>query len=353
MLTLASILVATAAFMGLVVHMTPAWSRSDMFFAVTVDPAFRRTDEARAALRGYRLRAWVHTGLGIALVLAGLRFGLLPLAVAGELWIPLAGFFAFARAHRLVLPYAATPSGVREAALGPRRSPAWATTAAAGPLFLLGLTAFYLALRWQDIPARFPVHWDMEGRANGWSTRSASGVFGPIAVGVLVCAGNLALVRLLGSSARRPFVGGAPAEREAHARRTTTLVSTGVAYFVAVVFSWAGLLPFVGHENGPGVSPAVVAGLVLALLAAVLFASSRGPRSAAVAPGASPPGDRTPDAAWKWGLFYANPDDPALLVEKRAGIGYTVNLAHGKAWALLGLLVLAPLAGVLLLIAAT
>ena len=28
------------------------------------------------------------------------------------------------------------------------------------------------------------------------------------------------------------------------------------------------------------------------------------------------------------GLTYSNPDDPALVVEKLVGIGYTVNVAH-------------------------
>ncbi|KXZ39035.1 Uncharacterized membrane protein [Alkalithermobacter thermoalcaliphilus JW-YL-7 = DSM 7308] len=34
------------------------------------------------------------------------------------------------------------------------------------------------------------------------------------------------------------------------------------------------------------------------------------------------------DDYWKWGLFYYNPDDPSLWIEKRFGIGWTVNFAH-------------------------
>jgi uncharacterized membrane protein len=34
----------------------------------------------------------------------------------------------------------------------------------------------------------------------------------------------------------------------------------------------------------------------------------------------------------KWGLIYYNPDDPALIVEKRIGIGWTLNLGNRWSW---------------------
>jgi len=50
-------------------------------------------------------------------------------------------------------------------------------------------------------------------------------------------------------------------------------------------------------------------------------------------------GRRPPDSAWS-GVFYSNPDDPALFVPKRFGIGYTLNFAHPWAWAVLVLIIL-------------
>jgi uncharacterized membrane protein len=46
-------------------------------------------------------------------------------------------------------------------------------------------------------------------------------------------------------------------------------------------------------------------------------------------------GHRTPDRCWKWGLIYDNPDDPAVIVEKRFGIGYTVNFGRAWSWVLM------------------
>ena len=52
-------------------------------------------------------------------------------------------------------------------------------------------------------------------------------------------------------------------------------------------------------------------------------------------------GDGTPDAGWKGGFLYYNPNDPALLVERRMGIGWTLNMANRWSWLILGAVVLA------------
>jgi uncharacterized membrane protein len=38
------------------------------------------------------------------------------------------------------------------------------------------------------------------------------------------------------------------------------------------------------------------------------------------------------DSLWKLGLFYVNRDDRAILVEKRFGVGYTLNLGRPLVW---------------------
>ena len=72
---------------------------------------------------------------------------------------------------------------------------------------------------------------------------------------------------------------------------------------------------------------------------------------------ASPPADRHPtfavfhddDRYWYGGVFYNNPDDPALFVPKRFGLGWTLNFGHPQAKLfLIGMLLLVLLFGVLL-----
>ncbi|MBS3680978.1 DUF1648 domain-containing protein [Ornithinibacillus massiliensis] len=52
--------------------------------------------------------------------------------------------------------------------------------------------------------------------------------------------------------------------------------------------------------------------------------------------------NRDDDSNWKLGIFYFNTNDPALFLEKRFGIGWTINWARPLAWSImLGIILLA------------
>lgn len=48
-------------------------------------------------------------------------------------------------------------------------------------------------------------------------------------------------------------------------------------------------------------------------------------------------GDGIPDRCWKLGLFYYNPEDPAIIVEKRFGMGQSLNFGNPWAWVFLAI----------------
>jgi uncharacterized membrane protein len=50
-------------------------------------------------------------------------------------------------------------------------------------------------------------------------------------------------------------------------------------------------------------------------------------------------GRRPPDDHWR-GVFYSNPEDPAILVPKRYGIGYTLNFGNPWSWIVLAVMLL-------------
>jgi len=47
---------------------------------------------------------------------------------------------------------------------------------------------------------------------------------------------------------------------------------------------------------------------------------------------------RPPDEEYS-GFLYSNPDNPALFVPKRSGIGYTLNFGNPWSWAVLTLII--------------
>ncbi len=57
---------------------------------------------------------------------------------------------------------------------------------------------------------------------------------------------------------------------------------------------------------------------------------------------------RDDDRYWYRGVFYNNPDDPALFVPKRFGLGWTMNFGHPQAkWVVIGILLLLLVFGVI------
>jgi len=48
-------------------------------------------------------------------------------------------------------------------------------------------------------------------------------------------------------------------------------------------------------------------------------------------------GRRPPEDHWR-GVFYCNAQDPALLVPKRYGLGYTLNFGNPWSWAVLAVI---------------
>jgi uncharacterized membrane protein len=55
--------------------------------------------------------------------------------------------------------------------------------------------------------------------------------------------------------------------------------------------------------------------------------------------------DRDHAEFWRLGLFYYNPKDPALMVPKRSGLGWTFNFGHWLSFVIL-VVILAAIAAV-------
>ena len=221
---------------------------------------------------------------------------------------------AFYRQYKALRPFAVTISGEREVDLTSASEPLpWWAWFGLGPLFILALTSLFLYLNWDSIPARFPIHWGADGRPNGWSMRNIRGVYGPlfIAAPVSVWMLVMGLAGWFGSrrSRTRPVMLGA-------------MIAT--ANFIAGVFAAVAIQPLLRFPIWIIIISSIAFPIGLLLVVVNKF---------------NEPGDSlepTPNECWKSGVIYYNPNDAALFVEKRDGIGYTFNFANRWSWALLG-----------------
>ena len=84
----------------------------------------------------------------------------------------------------------------------------------------------------------------------------------------------------------------------------------------------------------------VLAGLMIigAIALALLLGQSGSRVKAADGEGAEKTLNRDDDKYWKMGMFYVNRDDPSLFVEKRFGIGFTLNFGRPLGWIVLAVI---------------
>jgi len=305
----------------------PRLTRPDLYFAVTVPPGFRDGPNGRVILGRYRMELILFSVLAFTVFVAGTVLIGIGFASAGPMIQIVAGFIAFYRARNRVLPHATQPTMIREAELhlDKRTSPGgW--IAAAGPFVLVAVCAGYL---W--IHGSTPVH--------------------GLIVYVLVMTANLTgltvLLYGLGHWVRPVYSGGPERARERQFRRTVAAIVLGAEYYMVIQASWLSLVPRHHDLIGLGLLPLVLV-LVLVVILVLARLGQGGSRLAAAEKSASTAsavvvGDRTPDRYWKLGVFYFNPDDSAIIVEKRFGLGYSLNFARPTTWGIMALLLIAPL----------
>jgi uncharacterized membrane protein len=349
---------------GLFLHIVPDLWRPDVFFAVTVDPGFRDSQLACGIRRRYRVAIWTATLIAVVLAvvaafaahgdlpaLAALAalvrreaLGAMPLVPPVVLLPSAVGLWAFVRANRSTRPHAAQRPSVVKVELSGRPETRWPMIAAlAAPIASLAVVAGWSLLHWHDLPSRLAVHWSIP-RPDRWVSTT------PAHVALLLCLhaliGLLLAILAWGVlyGSRRVATSGEAAERERRFRaRVVSLVVT--AEYFSVFPAWAALL-----DISPKVMEVWTVGFpatILVLFFRIVLTGQGGSRGLERTHGGVV-GDRTDDHYWAWGLIYFNRADPAFLIEKRFGVGYTFNFGHPFAWALIGLVVAIPLVSRLL-----
>lgn len=307
-------------------QLAPHLTRRDIFFGVTVSRRFREGPFARDVSRRYAVEIWLLALAAAAIVVTSP----MPLVSGGMLLGQTVGAsVAFARAWSTVRPHASAPTTIREAAIGPRDGLPGGVVGQLGPFLILVAATAYIALNWEDIPARFPTHWNLAGRADGWTMKSIPGVFRGLAIGFVACGMFLFTSYAVLNWTRLPRVTGPDGEQYRRVRRINLLAQLGSGYLIAILMAWTTIAMF--SDNAPDLRLPLVIRIAPFALLIVGTLVIRVMRRTAVLEG-PPVGDTTPDSSWILGRLYVNRADPTLFVERRMGLGYTLNLGNPWSW---------------------
>ncbi|HEX3876653.1 MAG TPA: DUF5808 domain-containing protein [Bryobacteraceae bacterium] len=308
---------ATVAFATLTVPagvflLLPLLTPRGYFFGVPVEPDFKAMKSASEIVRVYR--TMVAVSYAVALGLAVSSPSLLPLAIVV---LGAVGVVAFFRARHQAQAYAAPRPSVLDSMgdAAHQRLPGWMLLGLL-PLAVPLAVAYHLHQQWAWIPARFPVHWGIDGQPNRWAEKTAHGVYGPLWFGVL-------MILFLLVMAVAGFYGSRPSPMRVAMLR----VILAAACFVAFLFGMVGMLPLHHYSPWLWIAPAVA---LFGVLIVQLVRTASNPDFTSEA---------TPDECWKLSSVYYNRADPALFVQRRIGVGYTLNFGQPMAWVLLLMIV--------------
>jgi hypothetical protein len=323
--TIGGIVVLNAA----ILWFMPRLTRPDLYFAVTVPPGFPNGPDGKSILGRYRNELILVSVSALMVFVAGIVLFGITFGPAGPLIQTLAGFIAFYRARNRVLPHAVQPTMIREAELQPHnRIIPGGWIAASGPFVLLALCGGYL---W--------IHGSSPARGITYALTMT-----------VVLIGLTVLLYGLAHWVRPVYSGGPERARELRFRRTVAVIVLGAEYYVTIQSSWLLLVP--PHQGliSLGLFPLalIFAFVVIVVLARLGQGGSRlSPAQKSSMASGAPIGDRTADRYWKLGIFYFNPDDSAIVVEKRFGLGYSLNFARPTTWGIMALLLIAPIVAIL------
>lgn len=301
----------------------PLFTRRGIFFSATVDPEFPHSSEGRRLLRSYRWQValWI-----VLVVLLTVRMvpGRANVAGTAPLVLLVAGaaLIYWRKFREIHARYGVKSPEVRQATLSvSAANENFNTWVILVPFVALAAVAVYLKMHWNDLPQRFLVHWSADGQPNRWANRDWKGVYGPLLLGAYENVILLALAWIMSHESRKTVM-----------RYVTVRGVLFLLYPLTFAFALAALQPLVSTPVWLG------QGVVLVSIVGLMFWSYR----KISAPSAQ---DEVPepqsDNYWKAGFFYWNPDDAAILVSKRVGIGYTMNFANKWSWIAMATILLA------------
>jgi uncharacterized membrane protein len=209
-------------------------------------------------------------------------------------------------------------------------------------LAILVATAVIGAMHYPNLPSTLAVHIGANGVADRFADKSISTAFTLVFLQLFV---TVLVLALLGVTYRsRPETDAAdPAGSVDRYRRFLAALAPAILMVVALVNASLLVAALRIWELIPATSASVglTAGLPLLGVALLLVQTVRvgqaGTRLRNPAPATSNPSvvNRDDDANWVGGLVYMNREDPAILVPRRFGVGWTLNLGHPLSWVVL------------------
>ncbi|WP_282137115.1 DUF1648 domain-containing protein [Rossellomorea aquimaris] len=199
----------------------------------------------------------------------------------------------------------------------------------------VGLMVFTL-VNYNNLPDQIPTHWGPDGKPDSFTTKTYLSALTLPLVLLVMNTMFLGINELTRNSGIKLSAGNIKASRvrQLRLRKYTSWLLFFISILISMLFTFLQFNTL--YENS--VSHLLIITMPLAFSAlvfigTVLMAIKVGKKDSdldveVIDEGTGDVINADDDQYWKGGLFYFNPEDPSIFVEKRFGVGWTLNFAR-------------------------
>jgi uncharacterized membrane protein len=333
------LLVAEVLVLALFVWL-PVMRGERAFFGVRVDAETYRGEGRRALRRYWQTLCGIFVLAGALGYYASVSLGNPVFSALATLGTTAAAFLVYGLFARQLRPFAVAGGATRFASsVRARRLSDYTHLWVEALVVLFTLAAFgVLAHFYPRLPEMLPTHWNAAGEADDWTRKSLPSVFFLPALGAylqvvfFVLKRDLAQAKMtLPATNTEEYLRG----KERFLTANMRLVDLARAAIAVLFFDIAWLtvctvLPeFKGYEAAAFAAILGTVGVMLAGVGYFIWRMIAVNNELGELTGDEYVQRATEEEHWRHGgLTYSNPEDPALVVEKLTGVGYTLNMAH-------------------------
>lgn len=207
----------------------------------------------------------------------------------------------------------------------------------------------YTLLQYEILPEQIPTHWGINGEADAFTEKTP---FSVISMSLILFVIQLMLLGINIATKKSGIKLSATTTNASKIRQLSlrkysswfTFLTVVLITFMFSYFQLNTIHPSLFSNHSILAAPLIF--MIVILVGSIVFAVKVGRADKQVLDQPTEHiTDIDEDAYWKGGLFYFNRNDPSILVEKRFGVGWTLNFANPLGY----LIVIVPLIIVLLI----
>jgi len=206
------------------------------------------------------------------------------------------------------------------------------------PIIITLALITFTYMNYSAIPDVFATHWNAAGEVDGWTEKTWISVI----IMPLILLGTQISLFIMSFGMKSAKIQLSAQAKEASANRELTQRKYGSWYFAAINYSLTILFVVLHYttvilkdQTIPYFFPLFIGFIVVSLGGLTLLIwklSKSNERFDDLHTNETAAAD---DRYWKWGVLYINKNDPSLLVQKKFGVGWTMNLANKWSYVIL------------------